>query len=60
MNKNAKLLKSFTTYCEFHSELRFWQALRNWSGYNFIYGSNDWKYSLDPTHLEDTYYIEEK
>lgn len=36
MNKNEKLLESFTAYCKANPELRFWQALRNWSGNNFI------------------------
>lgn len=30
--KNKKLLKSFVDYCTAHPELRFWQALRAWSG----------------------------
>ena len=36
-NKNQKLLKSFTKYCEKNPDMRFWQALRNWSGEEFIY-----------------------
>jgi hypothetical protein len=35
-NKNKDLLESFTKYCEVHPEERFWQALRNWSGWPFI------------------------
>jgi hypothetical protein len=35
-NKNAKLLKSFVAYCHKHPELRFWQALHNWSGVDAI------------------------
>lgn len=31
MNKNEKLLKEFTSYCEANPEFRFWQALRNWN-----------------------------
>lgn len=38
MSKNNQLLKYFTAYCEQHPEERFWQALRNFSGYAFIYG----------------------
>ena len=30
--------KSFTQYCEEHPGERFWQALRNWSKYDFILG----------------------
>lgn len=32
MNKNKKLLESFSAYCKQNSDQRFWQALRNWSG----------------------------
>lgn len=39
-NKNQKLLKSFTEYCNKYPEERFWQALRNWSGVPFIFASN--------------------
>jgi hypothetical protein len=41
-------------------EERFWQALRNWSGYNFIYGSYDDDYKIELTNLEDTFYIEDE
>jgi hypothetical protein len=34
--KNSKVLESFVNYCEAHPEERFWQALRNWSGYSFV------------------------
>lgn len=37
MNKNIDLLRSFIAYCVSHPDQRFWQALRNWSGHNFIY-----------------------
>lgn len=30
-SKNARLLTSFVKYCKKHPELRFWQALREWS-----------------------------
>jgi len=40
-NKNKKLLRSFTEYCEKHPEMRFWQALRNWSGYPFVLVAED-------------------
>ena len=36
MNKNSKLLKSFTAYAKKHPEMRFWQALSNWSGIHYI------------------------
>lgn len=51
--KSKEKLKSFTEYCKKNPDLRFWQALRNWSGYNFIYGS---KKSVLDTNLIDTFY----
>lgn len=55
--KNKKLLFSFIWYCLTHRYERFWQALRNWSGYNFIYQSN--KYH-EADWLIDTFYKEKK
>ena len=52
-SKNKKLLASFNKHCQDHPEQRFWQALRNWSGYHFIFGSYDM-----PENLEDTFYKE--
>ncbi len=37
--RNSEALKSFTRYCHFHPEQRFWQALRNWSKWQFILGA---------------------
>lgn len=54
MNKNEKLLKSFTEYCNKNPELRFWQALRNWCGWNFIYVTRN---IIDDG--EDTFYWED-
>jgi len=53
--KSAKLLDEFITYCVEHPQERFWQALRNWSGYDKIYGekyNNKW----DDQQLIDTFY----
>ena len=55
-NKNKELLEDFAKYCEAHPELRFWQALRNWSGINFIVAARESLSGL----LEDTYYWEGK
>jgi len=55
--KSKKLLDSFTNYCNLYPKERFWQALRNWSRYYFIYGS------CSPEGLgeiEDTFYREEE
>ena len=63
--KSRKMLWSFIDYCVCHKEERFWQALRNWSGYAFIWGSHIFP---DPDSgaewieacLEDTFYKENK
>lgn len=54
MNKNAKLLADFTRYCESHPDERFWQALRNWSGWGFIFVSNDVDMNIEKS--ADTFY----
>jgi len=61
--KSRKLLSSFIKYCLDNPDQRFWQALRNWSGYNFIYGSNAEKNMAEVcsrNFLEDTFYKEGK
>lgn len=65
--RNSKVLKDFVAYCEAHKDQRFWQALRNWSGYPFIFaGMTQPNPSLeddcfDPyTDLIDTFYWEGK
>jgi len=55
-SKNRKVLESFINYCIKHPELRFWQALTNWSGYYFIYASNA-LYDETPL-LKDVYYLD--
>jgi hypothetical protein len=52
-----KTLKSFVDYCEKHPQERFYQALRNWSGFNFIYGSHK---PIDDLSISDTFYIEDE
>lgn len=39
-SRNSKVLESFVAYCQTNPQLRFWQALRSWSGVNFIYASD--------------------
>lgn len=57
--KSKKLLDSFVKYCEEHRELRFWQALRNWCGWNFIYVSKKLFEGDGFDELEDTFYWED-
>jgi hypothetical protein len=35
--RNSKVLADFVKYCEAHPQQRFWQALRNWSGYHWVF-----------------------
>lgn len=34
--KRDRMVESFAAYCRANPSQRFWQALRNWSGHNFI------------------------
>jgi hypothetical protein len=56
--KSWPLLKDFITYCVDHPDLRFWQALRSWSKWHYIYASEN---GQESKHLElyDTFYWEE-
>lgn len=57
-NKNKKLLEEFVEYCNKHPEQRFWQALRNWSGFYHLYGNKF--ISEDTGYFVDTFYFENK
>lgn len=50
--KSRATLSSFIRYCVTHPEERFWQALRNWSGYNFVCVSDN------NIEHEDTFYLQ--
>ncbi len=62
--RSEKLLSDFLKYCVDNPELRFWQALRNWSGANFIYLSNMELSQIGEVpkglKIEDTFYFEHK
>lgn len=45
----------FAEYCRQNPQLRFWQALLNWSGKSFILTAD----SSDGKNLRDTYYLED-
>lgn len=54
--RNSELLASFVEYCTLHPDLRFWQALRNWAGINFVLASELPPYELSKQgNLVDTY-----
>ena len=59
--RHEAVLKSFVGYCEAHPNERFWQALRNWSGFPFIFvarskGCTTEQY--ENADLYDTFYWE--
>lgn len=58
-SKNNDILSDFTYYCHTHPQERFWQALLNWSGFMYIYGSHAF-YSKGAPYLEDTFHREGK
>ena len=55
--RNSDVLESFVHYCQDHPELRFWQALRNWSGYGFVVVTDDVD-GWDTSRCFDTFYWE--
>ncbi len=55
--RHSDVLADFVAYCEAHPTQRFWQALRNWSGHNFILASDR---LLEMQGLEDTFYWNER
>lgn len=60
MSKNNRLLQLFTLYCNAHPEERFWQALLNWCGYNYLYVSESSHNTRDFEYpLYDTFHWEE-
>ena len=57
-NEKAKWLAiSFLTYVVTHREERFWQALRNWAGFKYIYVSD--KLLEEGGVATDTFYFKE-
>jgi hypothetical protein len=60
-SKNVYALTSFVEYCKAHPQERFWQALRNWSGYSFVLGVEDcsWQDNVSIGKC-DTFYKEGK
>jgi hypothetical protein len=56
-SKNLSTLTSFTDYCYDHPELRFWQALRNWAGVDYVLVSDKCPVFKDQ---QDTFYWTEK
>lgn len=59
-NKNEQLLRNFVIYCNKHPEKEFYQALRDWSKYRFIYGSMREINLKNKDWLEDTLHTEKQ
>ncbi len=54
--RSREVLEDFENYCFENPEGRFWQNLRNWSEFTFIFGSKD----SEGGDLKDTFYFEGK
>lgn len=54
-SREQELLSNFAQYLTENPGQRFWQALRNWSGYSFIYASDSVE-AKDAGLVEDTFY----
>ena len=59
-SKNWELVRDFARYCDEHPEERFWQALRNWSGWSFIFGADGDTYEQAMDRLKETFYLDGK
>lgn len=62
-SKNADLLVDFIRFCGKHPEMRFWQALRNWSGFHSVFVGQVEVEDLSKVQLlglEDTFYFNDK
>lgn len=58
-SKNSKQLADFREFCVTHPELRFWQALRAWSGFGFILKADGRDIVSDEwADVRDTFYFE--
>ena len=51
-SRNKELLDSFTAYCKTHPSERFWQALRNWSGFHFVGVAQVGGFPEDPEYVD--------
>jgi hypothetical protein len=59
--RHTKTLLDFVQHCNEHPTERFWQALLNWSGKNFILFSNEPAYTnVARSEMIDTFYLEGK
>lgn len=54
--RDQKAKEDFIKYLEEHPQERFWQAVRNFQHFNFIYASNK---IVDDPDVHDTFYWED-
>lgn len=54
--RSKKTKEEFIQYLKDHPQERFWQSVRNFSGYYFIYAGG----AIPDEGIEDTFYKEEK
>ena len=54
-SKNSETLKYFIRFCKANPSLRFWQALRAWSGAKMIMYLHQDKEIGDPAEYSDTF-----
>ena len=57
--RRNETMNNFIEYCRNHPDERFWQALRNWSVYDVIWGAKDSPTDTE-SEMEDTFYREGK
>lgn len=57
IDQRKLVLASFINYCALHPEERFWQALRNWSGHDFIVATNfaPYDFGKENAWMKDTF-----
>lgn len=55
MIRDEKTKKKFIKYMKDHPDERFWQSIRNFTFYGFVYVSSR---LIDEVGLKDTFYIE--
>lgn len=62
--KSRELLWDFMEYCLKNPELRFWQALVNWSSFNYLFGSQqdtlEDALAYGAEKMDDVFYKEDK
>lgn len=58
--RHGRVLHSFFLYCAEHPNERFWQALRNWAGWPFVWVSDrlDDSETGPAGNVRDTFYWE--